>query len=47
MITEVVFPGFHWEDHEFLTKDGLVDLLKDMTDKESLISDLTVHLKKV
>lgn len=47
LITEVVVPGFHWEDHEFLTKDGLVDLLKDMTDKESLISDLTVHLKKV
>ncbi|KAH8103314.1 RmlC-like cupin domain-containing protein [Cristinia sonorae] len=23
LITEVVFPGFHWEDHQFLTKSTL------------------------
>ncbi|KIP11359.1 hypothetical protein PHLGIDRAFT_10802 [Phlebiopsis gigantea 11061_1 CR5-6] len=23
LITEVVFPGFHWEDHEYLTKSAL------------------------
>jgi predicted cupin superfamily sugar epimerase len=47
LITEVVVPGFHWEDHKFLTKDELLELLKDVPDKDSLISDLTVHLKKV
>ncbi|PSR81637.1 hypothetical protein PHLCEN_2v6319 [Hermanssonia centrifuga] len=23
LITEVVFPGFHWEDHQYLTREGL------------------------
>ncbi|RPD65372.1 hypothetical protein L226DRAFT_543331 [Lentinus tigrinus ALCF2SS1-7] len=27
LITEVVFPGFAWEDHAFLTKEGLEELL--------------------
>lgn len=27
LITEVVFPGFAWEDHAFLTKDSLEGLL--------------------
>ncbi|KAK7691548.1 hypothetical protein QCA50_004947 [Cerrena zonata] len=26
LITEVVFPGFHWEDHAFLTESGLKEL---------------------
>ncbi|THH30971.1 hypothetical protein EUX98_g3207 [Antrodiella citrinella] len=26
LITEVVFPGFHWEDHQFLTEKGLKEL---------------------
>ncbi|KAJ7149033.1 RmlC-like cupin domain-containing protein [Mycena crocata] len=47
LITEVVVPGFHWEDHKFLTKDALLDLVKDLPDKESLVADLSAHLKKV
>ncbi|KAE9397677.1 hypothetical protein BT96DRAFT_775594, partial [Gymnopus androsaceus JB14] len=27
LITEVVVPGFHWEDHNFLTIEGLKTLL--------------------
>lgn len=27
LITEVVVPGFTWEDHQFLTEAVLVDLL--------------------
>jgi predicted cupin superfamily sugar epimerase len=23
LITEVVFPGFHWEDHKFMSRDDL------------------------
>ncbi|KAJ7684582.1 RmlC-like cupin domain-containing protein [Mycena polygramma] len=46
LITEVVVPGFYWEDHKFLTKDGLVELLESVPDKEALISALTAHLKK-
>ncbi|KAJ6488509.1 RmlC-like cupin domain-containing protein [Mycena vitilis] len=34
LITEVVVPGFHWEDHT-----------NSVPDKEALISELTAHLK--
>ncbi|KAJ6463997.1 RmlC-like cupin domain-containing protein [Mycena sanguinolenta] len=46
LITEVVVPGFHWEDHKFLLHAELVELLKDVPDKESLISELAAHVKK-
>lgn len=26
LITEVVVPGFHWDDHKYLTKEGLEKL---------------------
>ncbi|KZT37136.1 hypothetical protein SISSUDRAFT_884868 [Sistotremastrum suecicum HHB10207 ss-3] len=29
LITEVVTPGFHWEDHVFLTPDGLKHLFEN------------------
>lgn len=45
LITEVVVPGFHWEDHKFLTMGDLQDLLKDVPDSESIISDLSGHVK--
>ncbi|KAJ7484665.1 RmlC-like cupin domain-containing protein [Mycena latifolia] len=47
LITEVVVPGFAWEDHKFLTKEELLGLLKDIPDKESLTAELTPHLKKI
>ncbi|KAJ7660029.1 RmlC-like cupin domain-containing protein [Mycena rosella] len=47
LITEVVVPGFDWQDHQFLTMDGLLELLKDVPNRESLISELSIHLKKV
>ncbi|KAJ6590509.1 RmlC-like cupin domain-containing protein [Mycena vulgaris] len=46
LITEVVVPGFYWEDHKFLKNGELLDLLKDTPNKESLISELNGHLKK-
>lgn len=47
LITEVVVPGFHWEDHKFLTKESLLELLKDIPDKEGLISELVPHVKNI
>ncbi|KAJ6499577.1 RmlC-like cupin domain-containing protein [Mycena vitilis] len=46
LITEVVVPGFHWDDHKFLTKSELFDLLRDIPDRQSLILELALHLKK-
>ncbi|SJL06381.1 uncharacterized protein ARMOST_09717 [Armillaria ostoyae] len=36
LITEVVVPGFHWEDHKFLTMDSLMDLFKGVDVDEEL-----------
>ncbi|KAJ7749340.1 hypothetical protein DFH07DRAFT_829366 [Mycena maculata] len=47
LITEVVVPGFHWEDHKFLTEGGLRELVKGFQDEERLIAELTPYLKKV
>ncbi|KAJ7136104.1 RmlC-like cupin domain-containing protein [Mycena epipterygia] len=47
LITEVVVPGFHWDDHKFLTKGELLQLFDGIPNKESLISDLIFHLKEV
>ncbi|KAJ6571836.1 RmlC-like cupin domain-containing protein [Mycena capillaripes] len=46
LITEVVVPGFDWEDHKFLTKGELGLLLKDIPDSESFISEFAAYLKK-
>lgn len=46
LITEVVVPGFHWEDHKFLTKEGLEELLKGAPDREKMIEKLKGNVKK-
>ncbi|CAK5272229.1 unnamed protein product [Mycena citricolor] len=35
LITEVVVPGFAWEDHRFLTRAELEELVKDLPDSDS------------
>ncbi|KAL6305478.1 RmlC-like cupin domain-containing protein [Sparassis latifolia] len=37
LITEVVFPGFAWQDHGFLTKEGLDELYGDGPEKEQWV----------
>ena len=37
LITEVVFPGFHWEDHQFLTESKLKSLFEGSNDWEKWI----------
>ena len=37
LITEVVTPGFDWRDHEFLTRQGLEDLFKDVEGGEEYV----------
>jgi len=46
LITEVVVPGFHWEDHKFLTQAELLDLLEKHPNKDTLIDELSHHVKK-
>ncbi|KAJ6504279.1 RmlC-like cupin domain-containing protein [Mycena vitilis] len=36
LITEVVVPGFHWEDHAFLTSAGLKELMGDGEEAKEL-----------
>ncbi|KAF8480657.1 hypothetical protein JB92DRAFT_3040303 [Gautieria morchelliformis] len=43
LITEVVFPGFQWEDHSFLTKQGLEVPSKWTPDSEETINN-EMHL---
>ena len=45
LITEVVTPGFHWEDHTFLTVDGLKELFKDAPDAEERIEEFRASVK--
>ncbi|KAK7050398.1 cupin-5 domain-containing protein [Favolaschia claudopus] len=37
LITEVVVPGFHWEDHAFLTKEGLKSLFGDAKEAQEFV----------
>lgn len=46
LITEVVVPGFVWEDHAFLTKDELDKLFAGHDDEQKWIAELTPHLRK-
>lgn len=46
LITEVVVPGFVWQDHAFLTPDVLQSLFKGQADGEKWIKELTPHLRK-
>lgn len=47
LITEVVTPGFHWEDHKFLTMKGLQQLYEGV-DSEGTeeIKQLAPFVKK-
>jgi predicted cupin superfamily sugar epimerase len=46
LITEVVVPGFHWEDHQYLTKAGLRDLFRDDPSSAGLLEHLLSYVKK-
>lgn len=35
LITEVVVPGFHWQDHEYLTKQGLQELFAGAPEEQA------------
>jgi predicted cupin superfamily sugar epimerase len=47
LITEVVTPGFHWEDHKFLTLEGLQELFKGVEDWEEEVKDVAPFVKKL
>lgn len=42
LITEVVVPGFHWEDHKYLTRAELEEMFVASRDR---ISEFLVHVK--
>ena len=46
LISEVVFPGFHWEDHQFLTTDALVALFKGAPDGDKKVLELAPYVRK-
>lgn len=46
LITEVVVPGFVWEDHAFLTQDKLKELLSGHEEGEKWIQELTPYIRK-
>ncbi|KAL5536156.1 hypothetical protein ACEPAF_4261 [Sanghuangporus sanghuang] len=46
LIHEIVVPGFHWEDHQFLTKEKLDALFEGSPDKEEKIKLFASHVKK-
>ncbi|KAH8111969.1 RmlC-like cupin domain-containing protein [Phellopilus nigrolimitatus] len=46
LITEVVVPGFHWEDHQFLTRANLEALFDGVDKKEEKIKLLAPYVKK-
>ena len=46
LITEVVVPGFVWQDHAFLTQDSLEELFKGRPDGEKWITELTPHIRQ-
>jgi len=46
LITEVVVPGFHWEDHEFLTKEKLDFLFKGVPGGEEKIKRFEPFVRK-
>lgn len=46
LITEVVVPGFVWEDHAFLTKAELEKLFAGQDGGDKWIGELEPHLRK-
>lgn len=46
LITEVVVPGFHWEDHKYLTVDELKQLFGTSERGEKYVEELIASVKK-
>jgi predicted cupin superfamily sugar epimerase len=46
LITEVVTPGFHWEDHKFMTFEDLQTLFKDVECGEEKVKTIAPFVKK-
>lgn len=46
LITEVVVPGFVWEDHAFLTKTELEKLFEGVEGGSKFVEELGAHLRK-
>ncbi|TFY54216.1 hypothetical protein EVG20_g9803 [Dentipellis fragilis] len=46
LITEVVTPGFQWEDHQFLTKSGLQELFQELPGVETKMLEFLPYIKK-
>ncbi|SRR6266404_5349861 len=42
LVTEVVIPGFHWEDHRYLTRAGLEEMFAA---NPKGMSEFLVHIK--
>ncbi|KAI0039501.1 hypothetical protein FA95DRAFT_1504106 [Auriscalpium vulgare] len=45
LITEVVVPGFHWEDHKYLTQAGLDELFAGVEGGEERVEELRKYVK--
>lgn len=45
LITEVVVPGFHWEDHKYLTRSELLTLWKGVEGGEQRIKEMESFVK--
>lgn len=46
LITEVVTPGFHWEDHKFMTRERLQELFQGVEGGEEKIKEFATFVKK-
>ena len=45
LISEVVFPGFHWEDHAYLKRDQLDGLFEGVEGGEIWVKELAEFVK--
>ena len=46
LITEVVVPGFHWEDHVFMKKSHLEELFKGVEGGDRIVAELEKYVKR-
>jgi uncharacterized protein len=46
LITEVVTPGFHWEDHEFLTLQNLQEMFEGVENAKAKVKDIAPFVKR-
>ena len=45
LISEIVVPGFHWEDHGFMKRRDLDELFRGVEGGEHLIARFAKHVK--